>query len=110
MTGFDTNSNFQRVAKIKGSEIFSKGWRKLKGRKLKGAKIKGRRNLGGLRYATHQQIFQDCMQKAVGFFSTFDDWPVGFFVKSTRLSPTAYAYFDHCDAVIADSYGPNFTV
>ena len=38
------------MAKIKGSEIFSKGWRKLKGRKLKGAKIKGRRNLKGLRY------------------------------------------------------------
>ena len=35
----DKNSNFQRVAKIEGSEIFSKGWRKLKGRKLKGGEI-----------------------------------------------------------------------
>ena len=42
------------MAKIKGSEIFSKGWRKLKGRKLKGAKIKGRRNLKGLRYIDDQ--------------------------------------------------------
>ena len=38
------------MAKIKGSELFSKGWRKLKGRKLEGAKIKGRRNLKGLMY------------------------------------------------------------
>ena len=36
------------------------------------------------------------MQKPVGFFSIFDDWPIGFFVKSSRLSPAAYAYFDHC--------------
>ena len=43
-------SNIQRVAKLKVSEIFGKGWRKLKERKLKGAKIKGRRNLKGLRY------------------------------------------------------------
>ena len=44
--------------------------------------------------AIYQQIYQNFMQKPVGFFSIFDDWPVDFFVKSSRLSPTAYAYFD----------------
>ena len=39
------------------------------------------------------------MQKPVGFFPIFDNWPVGFFVKSSRLLPTAYAYFDHCRGV-----------
>ena len=43
------------MAKIKGSIIFSKGWRKLKGRKFKGAKIKGRRNLKGLRYCKSEK-------------------------------------------------------
>ena len=47
------------MAKIKGSEIFSKGWRKLKGRKLKGAKIKGKRNLRGLRYLAGLGILND---------------------------------------------------
>ena len=50
-----------------------------------------------LRYcAIHQQILHNFMQKPVGFFSIFDNWPIAFFVKSSRLSPTAYAYFNYC--------------
>ena len=35
------------------------------------------------------------MQNPVVVFSIFDNWPIGFFVKTSRISSTAYAYFDH---------------